>query len=126
MHLVLSTFKRENEEPQINADERRFVNFKVHQSYGTHSETKLNKSTQSEAAKLFALPDRKEIQNRARLTQIARIFTDTSNPCASASSVQSVFYPKRFDPVSAFICVHLRLNEQDHTAYSGKWGEFNL
>ncbi len=79
----------------------------------------LNKSTQSEAAKLFALPDRKEIQNR---TRIARIFTDTSNPCASASSVQSVFYPKRFDPVSAFICVHLRLNEQDHTVYSGKWG----
>jgi len=37
-----------------------------------------------------------------RMTQIALIFTD---PCASASSVQSVFH--RIP--SAFICVHLRL-----------------
>jgi len=37
-----------------------------------------------------------------RMTQIARIFTD---PRASASSTQSVFYRR----LSAFICVHLRL-----------------
>jgi len=39
---------------------------------------------------------------RTRMTRIARIFTD---PCASASSAQSVFH--RIP--SAFICVHLRL-----------------
>jgi hypothetical protein len=38
---------------------------------------------------------------RTRMTRIARIFTD---PCASASSAQSVFHR-----LSAFICVHLRL-----------------
>ena len=43
-------------------------------------------------------------RNRTRMTRIARIFTD---PCASASSAQSVFYCTP----SAFICVHLRLNK---------------
>ena len=37
-----------------------------------------------------------------RMTRIAQIFTD---PCASASSVQSVFYCTP----SVFICVYLRL-----------------
>ncbi|HWR26285.1 MAG TPA: hypothetical protein VN316_00235 [candidate division Zixibacteria bacterium] len=44
---------------------------------------------------------------RTRMTRIARIFTD---PCASASSAQSVFHPNKFvGYLSAFICVHLRL-----------------
>ncbi|GFO96614.1 hypothetical protein ig2599ANME_0803 [groundwater metagenome] len=31
-------------------------------------------------------------QHRTQMTQIRRIFTDTFNPCASVSSVKSVFY----------------------------------
>ena len=47
---------------------------------------------------------------RTRMTRIARIFTDTFNPCASVSSAQSVFHPKNpNNHASAFICVHLRL-----------------
>ncbi len=51
---------------------------------------------------------------RTRMTRIGRIFTDTINPCASASSVQSVFHHSfsgmkpTCKKVSAFICVHLR------------------
>ncbi len=33
-----------------------------------------------------------EPQNRTRMTLIRRIFTDIFNPCASVSSVKSVFY----------------------------------
>jgi hypothetical protein len=51
---------------------------------------------------------------RTRMTRIRRIFTDTTNPCASVSSVQSVFY-RSFSgmkptcmKVSAFVCIHLR------------------
>jgi hypothetical protein len=40
--------------------------------------------------------------NRTRMTRIARIFTD---PCASVSSAQSVFYCT----LPGFICVHPRL-----------------
>jgi hypothetical protein len=108
--------KRLGKKPQMNADERRFVNFKTHQSSGTHSETKLIKSPQSTrrtrsiAAKLFALQYRKVTQNGTRMTRIARIFTDYCNPCASASSVQSVFYPNNsVNHASVFICVHPRL-----------------
>ncbi len=51
---------------------------------------------------------------RTRMIQIRRIFTDTANPCASVSSVQSVFHHSfsgmkpTCTKVSAFIGVHLR------------------
>ncbi|WP_096206616.1 hypothetical protein [Candidatus Methanoperedens nitratireducens] len=51
---------------------------------------------------------------RTRMIWIRRIFTDTINPCASVSSVQSVFFysfsgmKPTCMKVSAFICVHLR------------------
>ncbi len=79
-------------------------------------------------AKLFARRYRKVTQSRTLMTRIGRIFTDTANPCASASSVQSVFYPNRVNHVSAFICVHQRLNESNpiHNRYSEKWGEIYL
>ncbi len=159
---ILSTIKKEEMEPQINADERRFENFKPHQSSGTHSETKLNKSTQSTRRtqnieeKLFARRYRKVTQNMKPMTRIGRIFMDTAHLCASASSVQSVFYPSRINHVSALIGVmpasmhrhvcpyggirgcalqrrdsgrfHPRLNESNpvHNAYSKKWGEIYL
>ena len=55
-------------------------------------------------------------QFRTRMTRIGRIFTDTANPRASASSAQSAFYqvcsfmknPASGASVSAFISVHLR------------------
>ena len=48
-----------------------------------------------------ALPSRRG----TRMTQIGQIFTD---PCASVSSAQSVFYSNPHG-ASAFICVHPRL-----------------
>lgn len=47
-------------------------------------------------------------QHRTRMTRIRRIFTDNFNPCASVSSVQSVFYHNKasigYLRSSAFIC----------------------
>ncbi len=132
-----SAVKRLSKKPQINADKRRFINSKAYRFTGTHSETKFNKSLQSirsmqsMVAKPFSLIVRniQTLRNGTRITRIGRIFTDNSNPCASASSVQSVFYPNNsVNHVSAFICVHLRLNESNpiHDGYSKKWGEIYL
>ncbi len=126
-----SAVKRLSKKPQMNADERRFINSKAYRSTGTHSETKFIKSPQSMVAKPFSLLLR-NVQiprNGTWMKRIGRIFTDNSNPCASASSVQSVFYPNNsVNHVSAFICVHLRLNESNpiHDGYSKKWGEIYL
>src|SRR5574341_764112 len=43
------------------------------------------------------LPSRR----RTRMTRIGRIFTDTFNPCASVSSVKSVFYRTFFIVICA-------------------------
>jgi hypothetical protein len=78
----------EEKEPQINADERRFVTIDM-QSLAIPGTTYEK-----------APPSR----HRTRMTRIARICTD-NHPRLSASSAQSVFHCI----ASAFICVHLRL-----------------
>ncbi len=79
-------------EPQINADERRYnpVTVFAHKN----PVTDFDEITHS----------KEKPRCRTRMTRIGRIFTDT-NPCASVSSVQSVFYRD----ASAFIHVHLLL-----------------
>ncbi len=67
--------------PQINADERRFV-YRVNLRLIKHIKPQRAQRTQSEAAH----------RNGTRMTQIRQIFTDNFNPCASVSSVKSVFY----------------------------------
>jgi hypothetical protein len=91
--------------PQINTDERRFVNLNIQRFSEFYPANGLMKSPQSTQS--FAIPANKhEIAQPSRrgtwMTQIARIFTDQH---ASASSALSVFYCIP----SAFICVHLRL-----------------
>ncbi len=94
--------------PQINADERRFVNLNIQHFSEVYPVNCLIKSPQStQRAQSSAIPvttyeKAAPSRLRTRMTRIARIFTD---PCVSASSAQSVFYRNP----SAFICVHLRL-----------------
>jgi hypothetical protein len=94
--------------PQINADERRFVNLNIQRFYEFYPVNGLTKSPQStQRAQSSAIPvstyeTAAPSRFRTRMTRIARIFTD---PCASVSSMQSVFH----SITSAFICVHLRL-----------------
>ena len=84
-------------EPQINADERRF-----------------NPATYISA--VHRKERKAQPQCGTRMTRIERIFTDTANPCASASSAQSVFHyvcfflkkPAPETEVSSFIRVHTR------------------
>jgi hypothetical protein len=97
--------------PQINADERRFVNFNIQHLYEVFPGNYLIKSPQStQRAQSSAMPATRneKAPPPRRGTRIARIFTDTFNPCVSASSAQSVSYR---DPsgASAFVSVHPRL-----------------
>ncbi|HEX7574925.1 MAG TPA: hypothetical protein VF360_00980 [Candidatus Methanoperedens sp.] len=91
--------------PQINADERRFVNLDILRSSEVYPENDIIISPQSmQKAQSSAIPvttyEKATVSRfRTRMTRIARIFTD---PCAS---VLSVFYCH----TSAFICVYLRL-----------------
>jgi len=99
--------------PQINADEHRFVNLNIQHLSEVYERNSLIKSPQSmQSTATFvpryerALPQRL----RTRMTQIRRIFTDTYNPCASVSSVQSVFHPKNpNNHISASISVQPQL-----------------
>ncbi|MCZ7384482.1 MAG: hypothetical protein O8C63_07010 [Candidatus Methanoperedens sp.] len=69
--------------PQINADERR-LNV-------TAQSPQRTQRAQSDAA--ISSDQYEKVQLlRTRMTRIGRIFTDEFNPCASVSSVQSVFY----------------------------------
>ncbi len=83
-------------EPQINADERRFVN---------EPQRFANEPQRTQRAQRFFKRIAPQKTQRTRMIRIGRIFTDVLNPCASVSSVQSVFYRN----ASAFICVHPRL-----------------
>jgi hypothetical protein len=91
-------------EPQINADERRFVDRDFHQ----------NSEDDKPHCSDLKFPDLKhenETLNSTLMTRIKRMFTD---PYKSAPSAKSAFY--RSDPrikstdgkVSGFICVHPR------------------
>jgi hypothetical protein len=104
-HLQMIVRENREAEPQINADERRFVN-RDFQQYSK------DRKPQSSDSKLLALKHKNETQNSTRMTWIKRMFTD---PCKSAPSAKSAFY-RHTDPrtkstdgkVSGFICVHPR------------------
>ena len=95
-------------EPQINADERRFVNLDIQHLSEVYQGNSLLKSPQSTqrsqslAIHATAYESAPPTQRGTRMTQIVKIFTDLRE---SASSVTSIFYTNP----SAFICVHLRL-----------------
>jgi hypothetical protein len=92
-------------EPQINADERRFVDRDFQQ------QSKNDAKPLSSGLKPLALKHGNETRNSTRMPRIQQIFTD---PCKSAQSVKSVFHhadsrTKSTDwKVSASICVHPR------------------
>jgi hypothetical protein len=117
-------------EPQMNADERRFflatefielfvgrsfsvIEFDITMHRKGRKERKV-KQQDSLLPLLHSMKKHRLSELRTRMTRIRRIFTDTTNPCASVSSVQSVFYhsfsgmKSTSTKVSAFICVHLR------------------
>jgi hypothetical protein len=119
-HPCLNLFENK---PQINADERRFVNLNIQHLSEVYPENGLIISPQStQRSQSFAIPATKyetapPSRRGTRMTRIARIFTDL---CASVSTVapvdvahtygsrhtwRSVFYRNP----SAFICVYLRL-----------------
>jgi hypothetical protein len=92
-------------EPQINADERRFVD-RDFQQYSKDGKP------QSSDSKLPALKYANKTRNSTRMTLIQPMFTD---PCKSAPSAKSAFY-RCSDPrtksteeeVSGYIRVHPR------------------
>ena len=98
---------RENE-PQINADERRFYSVTDLISFFVDSLFFV-----TDFGAILCKERKAQPQCRTRITRIGRIFTDS---CVSVSSVQSVFYHVCFSlkkqatetEVSAFICVHPR------------------
>jgi hypothetical protein len=92
----------EYKKPQMNADERRFVNLNIQrfsEFYQRNSLIISPQSSQSLAIPATAYEPTPLSRRGTRMTQIARIFTD------QRASAVSVFY--RIP--SAFICVHLRL-----------------
>jgi len=97
--------------PQINADERRLVDFDFQQPTDVYLRNKVINSPQrtqrAQSTGIFKIFFEKTltIRRRTRITRIGRIFTD---PRASA---QSVF----LCTPSAFIRVHLRLAESNIT-----------
>ena len=97
--------------PQINADERRsspVTGFLDNLSYASHPATNFGVAHRKVRKERKAQP-----QCGTRMTRIGRVFTD---PCASASSAQSVFHHVYFSlkntasktKISAFINVHPR------------------
>jgi hypothetical protein len=81
----MQTIEMKNK-PQINADERRFIESGIQRIFVDNIDSNLINSPQ-----------------RAQSSQ--RFFTNTFNPCVSVSSVQSVFYyiPYCIASVSTFI-----------------------
>jgi len=89
---------------QTNTDGRRFINLNIQRFSEVYPEKGLTESPQSmQRSQSSAIPVtsyEKSAASRFR-TRIARIFTD---PCASVSSAQSVFY---LNP-TAFISLYLK------------------
>ncbi len=101
-------------EPQIKSDERRWssvTGFLDASSYAPLPATDFGAAHRKGRKERKAQP-----QCGTRMTRIQRIFTDNFNPCASVSSVKSVFHhvcsslknPASGAKVSAFIRVHPR------------------
>ncbi len=103
----------ENKKPQINADERRFIDSNSQRIFiNDRDNDSINSPQSSQRSFLpfeFESGEILQQRNGTRMTRIGRIFTD---PRASASSAQSVFYrsPSSMkNSLSAFIHVHPRL-----------------
>jgi hypothetical protein len=96
-------------EPQINTDERRFIESGIERIFSDYIYSNLINS--SRRAQRLILHLLSEIGNmlpqrlRTLMTRIRRIFTDNFDLCVSVSSVQSVFYyiPSCAARASAFI-----------------------
>ncbi len=91
-----------------DADERRFIESGIQRIFVDDIDGNLINIPQRAQSSMSEFGNKPQQWIRTRMTRIRRIFTDTLNPCASASSVQSVFYSIP-SWVSSFICVHLRL-----------------
>jgi len=92
-------------EPQINADERRFINLDIQHLFEFYPVNSMNESLQSTQSSAFTTYEKAAASRfRTRMTRIGRIFTDTHNPCVSVSSAQSVFHPiNQINHISALI-----------------------
>jgi len=106
---LVDAMDREFGEPQINADERRFVDCNLEhlsevfsRKYCVNS-PQSSQRTQSAAILATLFENVQQYRIKTRITWLRQIFTD--NQRASASSAQSKFHSNP----SAFICVHLRL-----------------
>ncbi len=98
-----------------DTDERRFIESGIKRIFSDYIYSNLINSPQS-LQRLFTcllsgIGNVIQQRNGTRMTRIRRIFTDTVNPCVS---VLSVFYyiPSCTTRASAFIRVHLRLNNR--------------
>ena len=103
---LVDAMDREFGEPQINADERRFVDCNLEHLSGVFSRkycVNSPQSSQSTAIQAILFEKMQQLRIKRRLTRLRPIFTD--NKRASASSAQSMFHSNP----SAFICVHPRL-----------------
>ncbi len=87
LHMLMIVRGNRETEPQINADERRFVD-RDFQQYSKDGKP------QSSDSKLLALKHEYETQYSKRMIQIKQSFT---YPCKSAKSAKSAFY-RRTDP----------------------------
>jgi len=103
--------------PQINADERRFIESGIQRIFVDDIDRNLINSPQrAQSSQRFFMHLMSEFGNkpqqrlRTRMTRIRRIFTDNVDPCVSVSSVQSVFYsiPSCTACICKCICVYLR------------------
>ncbi len=98
--------------------EATFKELKINESIYVNNELKRTRTNSNCMSSFQFVPVRclNYLWNRIRMTRIRRIFTDTFNPWASVSSAQSVFHPKNpINHASAFIRVHLRLNESNQS-----------
>lgn len=89
--------------PQINADERRFVNLNIQHFSEVYQGNSPIKSPQRSQSLAIPATAYEPAPPSRRGTRMMRIFTDY--PRASASSVQSVFHRRS----SAYVSVHPRL-----------------
>ncbi len=98
--------------------ETKFKELKINESRYVNNELKRTRTNSNCVSSFQFVPVRclNYLRNRTRMTQIRRIFTDTFNPCASVSSVQSMFHPKNPNNYeSVFIRVHPQLNESNQS-----------
>jgi hypothetical protein len=101
---LVDAMDREFGEPQINADERRFVGCNLEHLSGVFSRKycvnspQSSQRTQSTAILAILFENVQQQRIKTRITRFRQIFTD--NQRASASSAQSMFHSNP----SAFIC----------------------